>query len=89
MELLNHIELPSAIVRGHAQWPEIKLMSARSMVIEGTFDSSARRVTDKRVRLIDPCKLTIAYLGSRTKGVRCLWATASIGSISDSDVTSA
>jgi hypothetical protein len=36
------------------------------MVIEGTFDSPVRQVTDKRVRLNDPCKLTIAYLGSRT-----------------------
>lgn len=33
-------------------------------MIEGAFVSDVRQAIDKRVRLIDPCRLTVAYLGS-------------------------
>jgi hypothetical protein len=60
---MDHTELSSAIVRVRAQEPRVKLTSARSVRIEGTF-VSVRQVIDEPVRLIDPCKVTLAYLGS-------------------------
>jgi hypothetical protein len=60
---MDHVELSSAIVRVHSQEPRIKLTSARSVTIEETF-VSVRQVIDEPVRLVDPYKLTLAYLGS-------------------------